>query len=265
MLRSAVGSQLSRESVGWATSLAVHLAGGLAAWMMAGAVSTLEPNLSGRTSPVKLTAAWQEPVEPERREQVVTIDMEVSIRQCECEARAADHTFGHRSIDVSQPSAEEVALAERWTAVRSPVVRRRVPRSDRSEPVNQVPPPTRAPHRPPPTPKVVVAEASVSPSLPEDSSVGTDMEDPPRLLTNFPPRYPAQAVVNRWEGTVLLRLRVGTDGGVETVEVITSSGHPILDAAAVRAVRGWRFRPARRSGRRVACTVRQPLRFVLTP
>ena len=80
---------------------------------------------------------------------------------------------------------------------------------------------------------------------------------------NLPPVYPAQAIQNGWEGTVVLRLHVGTDGSVEEVEVISSSGHTVLDDAAIRSVRGWRFEPACRLGRPVACTVRQPLRFAL--
>ena len=75
--------------------------------------------------------------------------------------------------------------------------------------------------------------------------------------------YPAQAVADRLQGTVLLRFRITPEGRVAQLELLSSSGHPILDAAAVRAVRAWRFIPARRAGLPVATTVRLPVRFEL--
>jgi protein TonB len=59
--------------------------------------------------------------------------------------------------------------------------------------------------------------------------------------TNLPPDYPARARRNGWQGTVLLLVRCGASGEVVAVEVISSSGHPLLDEAALAAVRRWQF------------------------
>lgn len=59
--------------------------------------------------------------------------------------------------------------------------------------------------------------------------------------TNLPPDYPARARRNGWQGTVLLVVRCGAAGEVVAVEVISSSGHPLLDEAALAAVRRWQF------------------------
>jgi TonB family protein len=64
---------------------------------------------------------------------------------------------------------------------------------------------------------------------------------------NPAPVYPPLAKKWGWEGTVRLSLRVRPDGRVDTVTVITSSGHDILDQAARRGVRRWRFAPRRAS------------------
>ena len=86
---------------------------------------------------------------------------------------------------------------------------------------------------------------------------------PPGYRRCPPPPYPAGARAARIEGTVILRVAVGEDGAVAGVAVTRSSGHAPLDEAAVRAVRGWLFAPARRGGRTVAATVEVPVRFAL--
>lgn len=82
-------------------------------------------------------------------------------------------------------------------------------------------------------------------------------------LGNPPPRYPAVARRRGYEGRVVLRVVVDANGAVEAIEVAESSGHRILDRAALRTVRAWRFVPARRDGAPVAASVAVPVRFTL--
>jgi protein TonB len=82
---------------------------------------------------------------------------------------------------------------------------------------------------------------------------------------NKPPRYPAEALRNHWEGTAILNVRVLPDGSVGEVLIKTSSGHDVLDQAAVQAVRHWHFNPMTLDGRSGECEVDQPVRFVLEP
>ena len=74
-----------------------------------------------------------------------------------------------------------------------------------------------------------------------------------------PPRYPA----SRHEGTVVMRLVIGTEGGVTQVGLERSSGFEDLDQAAMTAARGWRFEPAIEAGRAVVSMVRVPVEFSL--
>jgi len=50
-------------------------------------------------------------------------------------------------------------------------------------------------------------------------------------------RYPRLAVRNAWEGRVKLGLRVQANGKLTDIHVINSSGHRVLDNAAVKSVR----------------------------
>jgi protein TonB len=77
------------------------------------------------------------------------------------------------------------------------------------------------------------------------------------------PRYPEIARERGWEGVVLLTVGVAADGRAETIAVGRSSGHAVLDQAALEAVRRWRFAPARRAGVPVAGTAAVPIRFRL--
>jgi protein TonB len=47
------------------------------------------------------------------------------------------------------------------------------------------------------------------------------------------------------------------------VQIESSSGWPILDEAALRAVKNWRFHPARVGGIPIPSTVTVPIRFEL--
>lgn len=90
-------------------------------------------------------------------------------------------------------------------------------------------------------------------------SAAAAVEAPPTEIHNPPPEYPALAVRRRWEGSVVVRFEVRPDGRCGEVAVLESSGHALLDDAAMRAVRDWRFKPAVRNGAAVAA--RQVIRF----
>ncbi len=77
------------------------------------------------------------------------------------------------------------------------------------------------------------------------------------------PPYPPTARARGWEGTVMLRLTVTREGAVERAAIHTSSGFPILDESALRAVQAWRFEPARDGEFAIPATVKLPVRFAL--
>jgi len=54
------------------------------------------------------------------------------------------------------------------------------------------------------------------------------------------PSYPLQARALGEQGTVGIRLTVGKNGNPEDIQIIQSSGHALLDQAAIQAVRLWR-------------------------
>jgi protein TonB len=66
----------------------------------------------------------------------------------------------------------------------------------------------------------------------------------PVALFRAQPEYPEVARRAHVEGVVVLQAVIGTDGRVESVQVLTSV--PLLEAAAIKAVRQWRYLPARR-------------------
>ncbi|MBW2544998.1 MAG: energy transducer TonB [Deltaproteobacteria bacterium] len=85
----------------------------------------------------------------------------------------------------------------------------------------------------------------------------------PRYKNNPPPKYPAIARRRGYEGRVLLSATISIEGNVAGLKVKESSGHPVLDRAAVKAVETWEFEPARRMGSPVPMSVDVPVRFVL--
>lgn len=82
-------------------------------------------------------------------------------------------------------------------------------------------------------------------------------------LRNPAPRYPLAARRAGEQGTVTLRVLVARDGLPMRVELERSSGSRHLDAAALEAVRAWRFVPARRGSDPVESWVLVPIVFRL--
>jgi len=76
-------------------------------------------------------------------------------------------------------------------------------------------------------------------------------EKPPQKVTsgvargykihNVDPEYPALARNAKIRGPVVLRAVIDTKGKVTNLRVL--SGHPLLAASAVEAVRQWKYRP----------------------
>jgi len=77
------------------------------------------------------------------------------------------------------------------------------------------------------------------------------------------PEYPRRARRMGWQGTTLLRVLVDSEGMSRVVEISTSSGYAVLDQAAAKAVKKWRFRPARSGNAPVESWVKVPVVFDL--
>ena len=88
------------------------------------------------------------------------------------------------------------------------------------------------------------------------------VEEMPVLIHMPPPEYPAIARTAEVEGVVVLRLLVGTDGGVEKVVVV--EGPDMLRDAAKEAAMKAKFKPALEQQRPVRVWVLVPLSFSLT-
>ncbi|MBK1732578.1 hypothetical protein CKO41_12425 [Thiococcus pfennigii] len=86
---------------------------------------------------------------------------------------------------------------------------------------------------------------------------------PVAYLNNPAPAYPREARRLGHQGTVRLRVLVTAEGRAADVQIAGSSGVTSLDEAALRAVRRWRFTPARHGGHASAAWVLIPVRFQL--
>lgn len=190
-------------------------------------------------------------------------------------------TFQLTARSVAAPASERKTVEPRELEKKDPVQQPVVERPE--------PPPAVRPVRPKPEP-AAAADPQVSPALREEAvqersetallpevreeaaapSAPADAEDNPVVVEarplyrrNPPPPYPGKARHRRLEGTVILEVQVSSEGSVEDLRIKESSGHRILDQAAMSSVRKWVFEPGRRNGLRIAMTVLVPVRFTL--
>jgi periplasmic protein TonB len=147
-------------------------------------------------------------------------------------------------------------------------------------PAHEAQPIPEAPRRPAPPPKPAVTAHAPGPRTsspfnrpaPSNAFAPTNAEAtgplvPPRpvagMETNRAPVYPAIARQRGEQGRVVLRVNVSAGGTPVEVSVMDTSGHPILDSAALSAVRQWHFIPATQAGKSVAAVADIPVQFRL--
>ncbi len=73
--------------------------------------------------------------------------------------------------------------------------------------------------------------------------------DPAMLIRRIEPRYPALAIQAHREGRVELRAIIGTDGTIQSLQVV--SGDPLFLISAREAVQQWRYKPTYLNGQAV--------------
>jgi protein TonB len=86
--------------------------------------------------------------------------------------------------------------------------------------------------------------------------------EPPKLIHKVLPDYPRAARVAKIEGKVCVKAVISPTGEVVDVEIV-SSRSPLLNDAALDAVRRWKYRPARRNGEPVSVYFTVLVDFIL--
>lgn len=139
-------------------------------------------------------------------------------------------------------------------------------------PVPPSPPPTASPEPTNASPSAAPDAAAASPLASQQTSQPTSQPSPQptsppvfnaAYLRNPAPAYPATSRRYGEAGRVLLRVRVLPSGQPDEVVLQQSCGHDRLDAAALDAVRRWRFVPARQGEQAIAAWVVVPIQFSL--
>ncbi|MDX2020781.1 MAG: energy transducer TonB [Deltaproteobacteria bacterium] len=164
------------------------------------------------------------------------------------------------------------------------------PEPPKPKPKAKEPPPA-AKETPPPPPEAPVPEAepeAAAPAGPDGTTVATEAAPlglgtgagtaptppaPPapapikaahegaNYLKNPRPAYPPLALSRGWEGRVQLKVYVGPQGRPLNIVIAQTSGRDMLDNAAINAVRGWSFVPAKQGDTAVAGWVVVPIVF----
>lgn len=109
------------------------------------------------------------------------------------------------------------------------------------------------------------------PTLPQGTQRGTGVPGIETGVTDgaasptltIAPNYPPRAEREGIEGWVQVEFTVGVDGSVHDVQVVTSKPHGMFDAAAIRAVQRWEFKPAYANGHPVEQRFTQTISFKL--
>ena len=89
-----------------------------------------------------------------------------------------------------------------------------------------------------------------------------DQVEPAAVLKTVAPEYPFLARSAGKTGVVHVAVIIGVDGVVTEAKVVSSTD-PIFDAAALDAVRQWRYKPAKKGGKPIAMAVTIPVVFQL--
>ena len=115
--------------------------------------------------------------------------------------------------------------------------------------------------------KLVSKSVKYQPDQQTAQTVSSAMIMPPAGSTsardNFPisdshnpsPEYPEMAIFLGYQGTAIVRIKVSAKGLSQGVEILSSSGHKILDESAAKALKKWRFTASKQGNTPMADSV----------
>jgi len=125
-----------------------------------------------------------------------------------------------------------------------------------------------------PPPKTYEFDGSVTPPQPPQLPADPSAADPPakspvRIAARIDsgsalqPPYPSVEERNEVEGSVTVRVLIGTDGRVKSVEKVRAANEAFFRATERQALRHWRFKPATLDGKPVESSQTMTVHFQL--
>ena len=135
----------------------------------------------------------------------------------------SDHIFHHHDLSFADNPSTALALKVKMREDSSALVPIPAPR----------PTPT-PPSPPPPQKKRPRPKKNISRGVQDFQKA---------ILTQTPPLYPRLALRRNWEGSVLLKLHIGTQGKVVDIEILRPAHHNVFNKSALAAAWTWNFRP----------------------
>ena len=180
-------------------------------------------------------------------------------------------------LDVVLAAAAPQAVVAEPAPAKPATAQRRIEAVSKSKPPAALPPPVLQAPATIETAPAVAAAAAAAAAVAEAPRAAVESRTSPApaeapatpplfnaaYLRNPAPVYPPVARRSGDQGTVMLTVLVNPEGAPLRVELDQSSGSKPLDSAALEAVRGWRFVPARRGTQNIEAWVRVPVVFKL--
>ena len=149
---------------------------------------------------------------------------------------------GLRLVELAKEASDEAAAVAATDAARmaaEAAIRTVEPKVEKSTaiveaaPVVRPPPPVVEPPKPRAAPAEIAATAG--------PSADAASRPLPRLVSDAAPRYPLTALNRKIEGNVRVSFTIQADGRVAGATVVSATPADIFDAAALAAVKRWRF------------------------
>lgn len=111
----------------------------------------------------------------------------------------------------------------------------------------------------------IATDVEVDMPVPDDTVADSviQIEKMPEVIYRVEPKYPTECARQGIEGTVVLECVLSDSGKIDSVYLVTGV-HPLLDSAAISAMRQFRFTPAMVDETPVAVLLQYEIPFVLT-
>ena len=137
-------------------------------------------------------------------------------------------------------------------------------RQETSTQPNLTPAPATQTVAPQPEPQQAVPAAAPAPAIKEGDLVNFDEVDVrPTVVSRPQLQYPPMAMRQRVQATLILSVLVSENGDVEDVRILRGDSRFGFNNEAMRLLRGTKFRPAMKDGKRVKTWLPQPVDFKL--